>query len=35
MELSSLAADIHIKKREKSQNTDPDMQEFLGINKTL
>ena len=33
--LSSLAKDIHIKTRETSQNTDPDMREFLGIDKAL
>ena len=33
--LSSLAADIHVKIREASQNTDLDMQEFLGIDKAL
>ena len=34
-ELSSLAEDIHVKTREASQNTDLDMREFLGIDKTL
>ena len=33
--LSSLAEDIHVKTREASQNTDLDMQEFLGIDKVL
>ena len=33
--LSSLAEDIYIKTREASQNTDPDMREFLGIDKAL
>ena len=35
MELSSLAEDIHAKTREAPQNTDPDMREFLGIDKAL
>ena len=35
VELSSLAEDIHVKTREASQNTDLDMQEFLGIDKAL
>ena len=35
MELSHLAEDIHAKTRKASQNTDLDMQEFLGIDKTL
>ena len=34
-DLSSLAKDIHVKPWEASQNTDLDMQEFLGINKAL
>ena len=34
-ELSSLAEDIHVKTREASQNTNLDMQEFLGIDKAL
>ena len=34
-ELSTLAEDIHIKTREASQNTDLDLQEFLGIDKAL
>ena len=34
-ELSSLAEDIHVNRREASQNTDLDMREFLGINKAL
>ena len=34
-ELSSLAADIHVKTREASQNTDLDMREILGINRVL
>ena len=33
--LSSLVEDIHTKTEEGSQNTDLDMQEFLGINKSL
>ena len=33
--LSSLAKDIHIKTREAPQNTDLDIQEFLGIDKAL
>ena len=33
--LSSLAEDIHIKTQEASQNTDLDMREFLGIDKSL
>ena len=33
--LSSLAEDIHIKTQEASQNTDLEMQEFLGIDKVL
>ena len=33
--LSSLAEDIHIKTQEALQNTDLDMQEFLGIDKVL
>ena len=33
--LSSLVEDIHVKTREASQNTDLDMREFLGIDKTL
>ena len=32
---SSLVENIHIKTREASQNTDPDMQELSGINKAL
>ena len=35
MELSSLAEDIHAKTREAPKNTDPDMREFLGIDKAL
>ena len=35
MELSSLAEDIYTKTRKASQNTDLDMQEFLGIDKAL
>ena len=35
MELSSLAENIHVKKREASQNTDLEMREFLGIDKAL
>ena len=34
-ELSSLVEDIHVKTREASQNTNLDMREFLGIDKTL
>ena len=34
-ELSSLAEEIHVKTGEASQNTDPDMQEFLAIDKAL
>ena len=34
-ELSSFVEDIHVKAREASQNTDPDMQECLGISKAL
>ena len=34
-ELSSLTEDIHVKIREASQNTDLDMQEFLGTDKAL
>ena len=34
-ELSSLVEDMHVKTREASQNTDLDMQEFLGIDKAL
>ena len=34
-ELSSLVEDIHVKTRKASQNTDLDMQEFLGIDKAL
>ena len=35
MEISSLPGDINVKKREASQNTNFDMQEFLGIHKAL
>ena len=35
MELSSLVEDIHIKTGQELQNTDLDMQQFLGIDKTL
>ena len=35
MELSSLAENIHVKKREASQNTDLEMRGFLGIDKAL
>ena len=35
MKLSSLVGDIHVKTRETSQNTDIDMQEFLGVDKAL
>ena len=34
-QLSSLAEDIHVKTRKASQNTDFDMREFLGIDRTL
>ena len=34
-ELSSLVEDIHFKTRETSQNTDLDIQEFLGIDKAV
>ena len=34
-ELPSLVENIHVKTRETSQNTDLDMQEFLGINRAL
>ena len=34
-EISSLAEDIHVKTMEASQNTDLDMQKFLGIEKAL
>ena len=34
-DLSSLAEEIHVKTREASQNTNLDMQEFLGIDKAL
>ena len=34
-ELSSLVENIHLKTREASQNTDFDMQKFLGIDKAL
>ena len=34
-ELSSLSEDIHVKTQEASQNTDLDMQEFLGIDEAL
>ena len=34
-DLSSVVEDIRIKTREASQNTDRDMQEFLGISKAL
>ena len=34
-ERSSLVEDIHVKTREASQDTDPDMPEFLGIDKAL
>lgn len=35
IELSSLAEDIHVKTREKSQNTDLEMRLCIGINETL
>ena len=34
-EFLSLVGNIHVKTREASQNTNLDMQEFLGINKAL
>ena len=34
-ELSSSVEDIDVQTREVSQNTDLDMREFLGIDKTL
>ena len=34
-DLSSLVEGIHVKTREASQNADPDMREFLGIDKAL
>ena len=34
-EISSLVEDIHVKTMEASQNTDLDMQKFLGIEKAL
>ena len=34
-ELSSLAEKIHVKTQKASQNSNLDMQEFLGIVKTL
>lgn len=34
-ELSCLAEDIHAKTREATDNDDPDMQEFLWIDKAL
>ena len=34
-ELPSIVANIHVKTREASQNTDLDMREFLGIDKAL
>ena len=34
-EFSSSAKEIHVKTREASQNTDPDMRELLGIDKAL
>ena len=34
-DLSSLVKDIHVKTPQASQNTDLDMQEFLGIDKAL
>ena len=34
-EFLSLVGNIHVETREASQNTDLDMQEFLGINKAL
>ena len=34
-ELSSLTDNIHVKTREASQNTNLDMQEFLGIDNAL
>ena len=34
-ELSSLVKDVHVKTRESSLNTDLDMRDYLGIDKTL
>ena len=34
-ELSSLAEEIRVKKREASQSADLDMREFFGIDKAL
>ena len=34
-ELSSSVENIHVKTREASQNTDPNMREFLGIDKAV
>ena len=35
MEVSSLAGVIHVKTRKASHNTNFDMREFLGVDKTL
>ena len=35
MELPSLAEDIHVEAPEASQNTNHDLQDFLGIDKAL
>ena len=35
MELLSLVEDIYVKTQKASRNTDLDIQEFLGIDKTL
>lgn len=35
MELQPLAEDIYVKTSESSQNTDLDIQEFLGIDEAL
>ena len=35
IEILSLIEDIHVKTREASQNTEPDMREFLMIDKAL
>ena len=34
MKLTSLAEDIHVKTQKASENTDHDMGEFLGIDKS-
>lgn len=35
MELQPLTEDIHVKTSESSQNTDLDIQEFLGVDEAL